>query len=145
MLGSRHAGTATTGARVAQSSSSASLVLLSRRFEFIDCKPQLGSFQNEVCAGLACQPKMLEAKFFYDEEGSRLFEQICELPEYYPTRSEVAILETSVEEIKAEIGEDAVLIEFGSGNSQKIRLLLDQLIRIPLSFRMPAGLVTSGV
>lgn len=108
-------------------SSSTPLTLLSRGFEFVDCKPHLSSFEEEVSIGLAAQPKALEPKFFYDEEGSRLFEQICEEPEYYPTRVEMTILERHAEEIKHAVGDSPTLIEFGSGNSQKIRLLLDQL------------------
>ncbi len=104
------------------------LALFKRKFDFIDRKPQLSSFEQEILAGLAASPKSLEPKFFYDVEGSRLFEQICEVPEYYPTRTEMAILETYADAIKKQVGDNAVLIEFGSGNSQKIRLLLDKLM-----------------
>jgi dimethylhistidine N-methyltransferase len=104
-----------------------SSTLFTRDFDFIDCKPQLSSFKEEVFSGLSAQPKVLEPKFFYDEEGSRLFEQICEVPEYYPTRTEMAILESNAREMRNAIGDNPLLIEFGSGNSQKIRLLLDQL------------------
>lgn len=110
-----------------QSSNGLPLVLLTPRFQFVNCKPQLSSFQKNVLTGLASQPKTLDPKFFYDEEGSRLFEQICEVPEYYPTRAEMTILETYAEEMKNETGESTLLIEFGSGNSQKIRLLLAKL------------------
>lgn len=107
--------------------SDASPVLHKRKFNFIDCKPQLSSFEQEIMAGLAALPKKLAPKFFYDAQGSRLFEQICEVPEYYPTRTEMAILESYADEIRKQVGENAVLIEFGSGNSQKIRLLLENL------------------
>jgi dimethylhistidine N-methyltransferase len=106
---------------------SASLSLHTRGFAFIDRKPQLSSFRKDVLAGLSAQPKTLNPKLFYDEEGSRLFEQICTVPEYYPTRSEVAILDTYAEEMKNEMSEHPLLIEFGSGSSQKVRLLLDKV------------------
>jgi dimethylhistidine N-methyltransferase len=116
-----------SGEAVPQLSSGSPLPKASRRFQFIDCKPELSSLQKEVCSGLSMHPKVLEPKFFYDEEGSLLFEQICDVPEYYPTCRETAILRTYAEEMKGEIGADCLLIEFGSGNSQKIRLLLDKL------------------
>lgn len=107
-------------------SNAAHQVLPSRGFEFIDHKPQLSNFRNDVLAGLASQPKALEPKYFYDEEGSRLFEQICEVPEYYPTRAEIAVLKNCAEEIKNEVGQHTLLIEFGSGSGQKIQYLLDK-------------------
>ena len=72
------------GVAIPDSSNESRLILHSRRFDFVDCKPQLSSFRESALTGLACQPKMLEPKFFYDEEGSLLFERICEVPEYYP-------------------------------------------------------------
>jgi dimethylhistidine N-methyltransferase len=82
---------------------------------------------SEVWRGLAGDPKRLPCKLFYDAEGSRLFERITRVPEYYPTRTEVAILERSGREIADAVGPDAVLVEFGSGASSKTRLLLDAL------------------
>jgi dimethylhistidine N-methyltransferase len=108
-------------------SSGPSLSKPSRGFQFIDCKPELSNFKEAVYAGLSAQPKSLEPKFFYDEKGSRLFEQICELPEYYPTRTEMGILEKHAHAIHEVVGNDASLIEFGSGSSRKIRLLLEHL------------------
>jgi len=81
----------------------------------------------EIWRGLASEPKRLPCKLFYDATGSRLFERITRLPEYYPTRTEISILERSGPEIAAAIGPDAVLVEFGSGASLKTRLLLDAL------------------
>jgi dimethylhistidine N-methyltransferase len=96
-------------------------------FRFLDLKPRQARFRDAVLAGLAATPKRLEPKFFYDENGSRLFEQICGLPEYYPTRTEIAVLDNYAKDIRDAVGRNALLIEFGSGSSRKIRCLLDHL------------------
>jgi len=77
--------------------------------------------------GLRAHPKGLSPKWFYDAHGSDLFERITQLPEYYPARTERAILETRLDEIAAEVPDGAVLVELGSGASVKTRLLLDGL------------------
>lgn len=82
---------------------------------------------SEIWRGLAGDPKRLPCKLFYDAVGSGLFESITQLPEYYPTRTELGILERFGGEIAAAIGPGAVLVEFGSGASRKTRLLLDAL------------------
>ena len=82
---------------------------------------------REVLAGLRKTPKELSPVWFYDETGSNLFERICELPEYYLTRTELGIMREHAAEIAADIGPRAAIIEFGSGSSLKTRLLLDQL------------------
>ncbi len=82
-------------------------------------------FLRETLQGLAEPDKRLSSKHFYDDEGSRLFEAICDLPEYYPTRTETALLGTAAPEIAAHIPEGAVMVEFGSGASTKTRLVLD--------------------
>lgn len=82
-------------------------------------------FLSEVIAGLSATPKTLSAKYFYDAEGSRLFEEICELPEYYLTRTETALLRQIAPEIAARIPDGAALVEFGSGASTKTRIVLD--------------------
>jgi len=82
---------------------------------------------DEVVEGLTSNPKTLPPKLFYDAVGAELFERICELPEYYLTRTELSILHSAVDEIAAMIGPGAALIEYGSGAGQKIRLLLDTL------------------
>jgi dimethylhistidine N-methyltransferase len=82
-------------------------------------------FEADVLAGLARPQKSLPPKYFYDAEGSRLFEAICELPEYYPTRTETALLRAHAAEIAAVIPDGAALVEFGSGASVKTRVLLD--------------------
>ncbi|GGF10183.1 dimethylhistidine N-methyltransferase [Aliidongia dinghuensis] len=94
-----------------------------------DLEPSTEEFRAAVHAGLAQPQKSLPCKFFYDAEGSRLFEQICELPEYYPTRTELALLEAHAGEIARLIGPRARLVEFGSGAGIKIRLLLQALDR----------------
>jgi dimethylhistidine N-methyltransferase len=82
-------------------------------------------FRRDVIAGLSAAQKSVPAKYFYDAEGSRLFEAICELPEYYPTRTEIALLSSVASEIARHIRPSAALVEFGSGASIKTRLVLD--------------------
>jgi dimethylhistidine N-methyltransferase len=83
-------------------------------------------FAKDVIAGLSQQPKRLPPKYFYDETGSKLFEQITLLPEYYPTRTELRILRDRGAEIAAAIPKNAALVEFGAGATTKARLLLQQ-------------------
>jgi L-histidine N-alpha-methyltransferase len=82
--------------------------------------------RSDVRAGLSADPKELAPKYFYDERGSQLFEQITELPEYYPTRAERSILDTEAAEIVAAAGPET-LIELGSGAASKTRSLLDAM------------------
>jgi dimethylhistidine N-methyltransferase len=84
-------------------------------------------FLSEAVAGLSQPQKMLPSKFFYDEDGSRLFNEICELEEYYPTRTENQILRDNISEIASLIGSGCRLVEFGSGSSAKTRHLLAHL------------------
>jgi len=84
-------------------------------------------FAADLLAGLSATPKRIPPKYFYDPEGSRLFERITGLPEYYPTRTERRILETRARDIARFVPREAVLVEFGSGSSEKVRLLLDSL------------------
>lgn len=86
-------------------------------------------FRDAVLAGLNSRPRAIPCRFFYDARGSRLFDRICELPEYYPTRTEMALLADHADEMAALIGPDADLVEFGAGSSTKVRLLLDALDR----------------
>jgi dimethylhistidine N-methyltransferase len=85
--------------------------------------PEL-DFADALLEGLRGEPKRIPCKYFYDAEGSRLFEQICALPEYYPTRVELALLNAHASEMAALIGPDAEIIEFGAGAAEKIRPLL---------------------
>jgi dimethylhistidine N-methyltransferase len=82
---------------------------------------------NEVIAGLSAPQKRISPKYFYDQRGSKLFDRIAGLPEYYLTRTELKILDTHLDEMAAHIGPRASVIEFGSGSDTKIRLLLDRL------------------
>jgi dimethylhistidine N-methyltransferase len=84
-------------------------------------------FYHEVITGLEHSPKRIPPKYFYDEAGSRLFELICEQPEYYPTRVETGMLTRHAEEIAGFIGDGCCLVEPGSGSCSKVRLLLDAL------------------
>jgi len=88
------------------------------------------AFAADALEGLAATPKRLPAKYFYDEAGSRLFERITELPEYYPTRTELRILESSAESIAGLADPGAALIEFGSGSTAKARLLLRHMVSV---------------
>lgn len=85
------------------------------------------SMLDDVLQGLRQSQKQLPSKYFYDEKGSELFDQITRLEEYYLTRTERTILEDNLAEISNCIGSDTMLIELGSGSSTKTRLLLDQL------------------
>ena len=98
-------------------------------FGFHDLAPGEENFRDAVFAGLQRTPKSLPCKFFYDERGSELFVQICEVPEYYLTRTEIAILEEFTGDIARQIGPHCRLIEFGSGASVKVRILLAALDR----------------
>jgi L-histidine N-alpha-methyltransferase len=100
------------------------------RLTFVDvpCHAEGESFLGAVRDGLACRAKQLPCRFFYDSFGSRLFEAICTLPEYYPTRTEESILREHAEEIVAAVGQDVALSEFGSGSSAKTRVLIEALL-----------------
>ncbi len=96
-------------------------------FAFHDLAPGEENFRDAVLAGLGHAHKALPCKFFYDTRGSALFEQICRLPEYYLTRTEIVILEESAGAIAAHIGAHCRLVELGSGASRKVRILLEAL------------------
>ncbi len=85
---------------------------------------------DEILQGLSLPQKTLSPKFFYDQRGSQLFDAICELPEYYLTRTELGIMRAHIDEIVALVGPQASLIEFGSGSSLKTRMLLESLDRL---------------
>jgi dimethylhistidine N-methyltransferase len=97
------------------------------RYSFHDLRPDPGSFLDDVIAGFSRPQKELPPKYFYDERGSALFEAICELPEYYPTRTETAIMRSYSREITGRLGPHCALIEFGSGSSRKTRILIGEL------------------
>ncbi len=93
----------------------------------LDLEPAASDFLAEVIESLFSSPKTLPSKFFYDERGSDLFQQICELPEYYITRTEAEILRVHGAEMAASIGENAEIVGFGTGAGIKTRMLLDHL------------------
>lgn len=97
-------------------------------------EPPEAVFRREVLEGLRQTPKTLPCKYLYDERGSQLFDDICELPEYYPTRTELAIMHEHVQEMADALGRNCLLIEYGSGSSIKTRLLL-------AAMKEPAGYV----
>lgn len=88
----------------------------------------LETFVRDVSAGLSSSPKTLPPKYFYDEKGSKLFEQICTLPEYYLTRAGTAIFQRYLPEIISFVNHDATLIELGSGNAAKTRIFIEALL-----------------
>ena len=94
---------------------------------FYNFLPEGDSFLDDVLAGLARPQKTLPPKYFYDVRGCELFEQICTLPEYYPTRTELAIMREHAGAMAKFLGPDCQLIEFGSGSSTKTRILIEQL------------------
>lgn len=98
-----------------------------RKLDLLDQHPTRKDLKADVLNGLRQPRKWISSMYFYDERGSKLFDEICELPEYYPTRTELAIMERYASEMSALLGPEVSLIEFGSGSSLKIRILLDHL------------------
>jgi len=94
-----------------------------------DLEPSVEEFRTEVVQGLSNSQKTLPCKFLYDRRGSEIFDRICDLPEYYPTRTELHILQRHAGDIAASLGPEVRLVEFGSGAGTKIRLLLTALDR----------------
>lgn len=92
-----------------------------------DRRPPMNDLLDIVQHGLAHKPKRLPSWLFYDERGSQLFEQICEQPEYYLTRCEIALMNAHAGSIADSLGADVRLVEYGSGNAQKTHLLLQHL------------------
>ena len=99
----------------------------SQRYQFFDHHPEVADFHDDIVKGLSAPEPYILPKYFYDEAGSRLFEEICSTEEYYPTRTEVSIIRDNIDSIVETLGEDCLLIEPGSGDSYKVRLLLDAL------------------
>ena len=97
------------------------------QIRFRDEGPEIEDFKTEVIENLSRERKTLPCKFFYDRTGSALFDRICVLDEYYPTRTEIALLERHGEEFAELSGPACHVIEFGSGSSVKVKLLLDKL------------------
>ncbi len=97
----------------------------SRRYTLIDAAPREESLADAVAAGLARRPRSIPCRFLYDELGSKLFEEICDLPEYYLTRAERSILASRAGRIAARFDRPIVLAELGSGSSAKTRLVIE--------------------
>lgn len=97
------------------------------QIRFYDEHPQLTDMRSEILAGLRSRPKSISPKYFYDERGSKLFDQICKAPEYYATRTEIELLSRYAADIAEMGGANCLLVELGSGSSTKVRLLLDML------------------
>ena len=91
-------------------------------------------FLKDVIEGLGKNPKTLKPKYFYDNRGAQLFTEICTTPEYYPTRTEIKILNQNAEDIASQIGDNIAIIEYGSGALEKIKILLNFL-------KEPVGLI----
>ena len=104
---------------------------LHKQIQLYDLHPPLSNLRAEVLQGLSQPQKAIPPKFLYDKRGAELFDAICELEEYYLTRTEMEILGTYAHEI-SHVLRDSVLIEFGSGSSQKIRILFDVMPQHPL-------------
>jgi len=105
---------------------------------FVDEKPTLGAFLDDALTGLAARPRHIAPKYFYDKRGSELFDKICQTPEYYPTRTELALLQKYGPELAAATGPGCLVIEYGAGSSLKIRRLLSAL-------NAPAGYVAVDI
>ena len=88
------------------------------------------TFAQELSSSLVQKQKSIHPKFFYDEKGSELFEEICKLPEYYLTRTEVSILTQLQDKLLAYMNEEFRLVELGSGSSYKTRILLSMLEKL---------------
>lgn len=91
---------------------------------FLDLHPDIGDFKLDAIEGLSLQQKSISPKYFYDERGSKLFEKITELPEYYPTRTEKELFLANADAIAIAIGAGAAIFEYGSGSSEKAEWLV---------------------
>src|SRR5258706_13398004 len=108
--------------------------MIMSRYVIHDLLPPQVSQLDEIIAGLSRPQKEIPPKYFYDARGCELFEAICRLPEYYPTRTELAIMRSHAPAMADRLGRDCALIEIGCGNSEKTRLLLNAL--------QPAGVLS---
>ncbi len=99
------------------------------RVAFYDMSRKQESFEDALVGGLSAKPKFIPSQYLYDARGSALFDRICRLPEYYPTRTEMSLLSDYAADMARLVGPEATLIELGSGSSVKVRLLLDAMER----------------
>ena len=102
-------------------------MLSQTEFLFHDLHPNTENILADVLSGLAQPRKGLPPKYFYDARGSELFEAICELPEYYPTRTELAMMQSSATDMARLLGPQCLLIEYGAGSGRKTRVLIEAL------------------
>jgi len=93
-----------------------------------DSAPELADDRATILGGLTAAQKRISPKYFYDQRGSELFDDICRLPEYYPTRTELKLMDAHLDEVAKLVGPQAAVIEFGAGSNLKVRKLLDHLI-----------------
>ena len=100
------------------------MVALQKTVQKYEMQEPASPFAADVLKGLRSTPKRISPKYFYDAAGCALFEQITDLPEYYPTRTELRILEDNAAAISALMPEGSALVEFGSGSSRKTRIIL---------------------
>lgn len=96
----------------------------------VDRRPDTATITADVLAGLSAQPRTLPSKYFYDAHGSALFESITRQPEYYLTRTELALLQQVLPQVAAQVGPQARVVEYGSGSGRKTRLLLAALAEV---------------
>ncbi len=106
-------------------------------YPFLDFYPDADNFRDEVLSGLALPAKALAPKFFYDARGSELFEAICDLPEYNPTRTELAMTQHYAADMARLLGPQCLLIEYGAGSGRKTQVLIEALA--------PAGYVAIDI
>jgi dimethylhistidine N-methyltransferase len=99
-------------------------------FQFYDLHPDAENLLDDVLSGLAQPQKSLAPKYFYDARGSELFEAICGLPEYYPTRTELAMMQAGAGDMAHRLGTQCLLIEYGAGSGRKTRVLIDALMPV---------------
>ncbi len=100
---------------------------MSATSELLDFAPRITTLMEDVLTGLSQRPKTLPCKYLYDETGSHLFEAICTLGSYYPTRTELAIMDRHIGEMASRLGVACQLIEYGSGSGMKTEILLSNL------------------
>lgn len=108
-----------------------------------DLHPGADDMRTDVLRSLRRRPRRLSSKYFYDAEGSALFEQICRQPEYYLTRAELALMRAHIDEIAERLGPDVLLVEYGSGSGIKTRMLLEHLAT-PVAY-MPVEISRSAL
>lgn len=89
----------------------------------------MNAFANDLCIGLSRAPRRVSPKWLYDERGSELFEEICDSPEYYPTRTEIGLLRRCGREIAEQIGAGATIVDFGAGSLRKAQALVEWLVK----------------